>query len=161
MPFYSQTFDFSGLDAIQNDIQSIEDTFADAMLDTSVDIENTYLPKLKEYPPTRAKHPFEFATPKSRRYYFHLVRTGQVRTDGHGYVRNGGYANSWRVDIEQSGNEYTIRVHSTFPASQYVGGNRQVPGHRNTGWVRYEPILDDISDYADRQFYETVRRNFV
>ncbi len=32
--------------------------------------------------PRQAVHPFQFNTAKSRRYYFWLVKTGRVNTDG-------------------------------------------------------------------------------
>ena len=153
---FNATFDFTGVENITNDIKDLPKQFEDAMLATAVDIEQQYIPQLAKYPPNRAKHPFQFATPKSRRYYFYLVNSGQVNTDGYGYVRNGGYAKSWRVDVSNNGNEYTVTVESTFPAAKYVGGNRQVAGHRNTGWQLYEPILAQIDEFASKQFFETV-----
>jgi hypothetical protein len=157
--FYEGTFDFSAIDEINKDIADIGDTFKDAMLDTAIDIEQTYIPQLSAYPATRAKHPFEFTTPKSRRKYFAMIRNGEVRTDDYGYVRNGGYGKSWRVEATENGNEYTIEVFSTFPASKYVGGANQVAGHRNTGWILYAPILAQIDEFANRQFFEVVTDN--
>lgn len=157
---YTATFDFSSVDAITRDIDNLESTFESSMLDTAIDIEQTYIPQLAQYPPNRAKHPFQFATPKSRRYYFHLVNTGQVNTDSYGYVRSGRYGQSWNVDVSQSGNEYIITVENTFPAAIYVGGSRQVGGHANTGWILYQPILDQIDEFASRQFFETISEKF-
>jgi len=159
MTFYNAVFDFSGIEDIQQNITDIGDVFSNAMLNTAIELEQIYIPRLREYPDSRAKHPFQFATAKSRRYYFYLVNNGLVPTDGYGYVRNGGYANSWNVDIDQTGNEYRVTLYSTFPAAKYVGGERQVPGHTNTGWIKYNPILAEAGDFANRQFFEIVSSN--
>jgi len=117
------------------------------------------LEPLKEYPTNRAKHPFAFATPKSRRYYFYLVSTGQIRTDGYGYVRNGGFARSWGHQVEQSGDDYTISIGSSFNAAKWIVGDRQVPGHRNTGWKNVNPYLTqlvrEIDDQVTDEYEET------
>lgn len=161
MTFYNAVFDFSGIESMTQDIDNLNDVFNDAMLDTAIELEQSYIPRLREYPDTRAKHPFQFATAKSRRYYFYLVNNGLVPTDGYGYVRNGGYADSWNVDVSQSGNEFSISLYSTFHAAKYVGGDRQVQGHTNTGWIKYNPILNEASEFANRAFFETVRQSIV
>lgn len=147
--YYEGEFDFTDVVSLQKQIGDTENVFAENFLKVGTQIESDYLPLLRQYPETRAKHPFQFATAKSRRYYFHLVKSGQVNTDGYGYVRSGGYADSWRVDVDQNGTVFSISVYSDFPASQYVGGLKQVLGHRNTGWIRYQPILADISTFMD------------
>ena len=149
-------YDFAGLDDILDDIKQLPDVFEDAMIEVGVEVETRYVPSLALYPATRAVHPFQFATPKSKRKYFALIREGKVRTDSYGYVRNGGYGKSWSVEIEQDGTGVTLSVRTSFPAAIYVGGKRQVPGHRNTGWIQYEPILDEIHSFADLRFYQIV-----
>lgn len=159
MTFYEAIFDYSGIEEINKDIADLQDTFKESMLDTAIEIEQIFIPRLSAYPATRAKHPFQFATPKSRRKYFAMIANGEVRTDGYGYVRNGGYGRSWRVEASENDSEFTIEVFSTFPASIFVGGNRQVQGHKNTGWILYPPILAQIDNFASKRFFETVIDN--
>lgn len=147
--YYTGVFDFTDIVDMQKEIDGLEDKFANNLLKVATQVEDDYLPLLQQYPQQRAKHPFEFATPKSRRYYFYLVNSGQVKTDSYGYVRNGGYARSWNVDLEQNGTTYTLTVSSSFPAAQFVGGLRQVPGHANTGWIKFQPILADIDTFME------------
>lgn len=147
--FYTGTFDFNDIANIKKDIEEQEVKFADNLLKVATQIEDDYLPLLQNEPQQRAVHPFQFASPKSRRKYFAMIANGEVEVDDYGYVRNGGYAKSWIVDLEQNGTEYTLSVYSTFPAAQYVGGLRQVQGHANTGWIQYQPILSDISTFLD------------
>jgi hypothetical protein len=147
--YYEATFDPSDYINPKKEVEGLQDTFSENLLKVATQIEDDYIPLLAQEPTNRAVHPFQFATPKSRRYYFYLVNSGQVQTDDYGYVRTGGYANSWRVDLEVSGTEYTLSVYSTFPASQYVGGLKQVKGHANTGWIQYHPILSDIEVFMN------------
>jgi hypothetical protein len=178
MVFYGADFDFSGVDTITDEIDELPSVFADAMLNTSIVIERQYLPRLQEYPPPRDDRPFRFATPKSRRYYFYLIKSGQVKTDGKHYIRTGGYAKSWVVDVAQNGEVFQIYVGARqqapkggvtignrsftggqflpFKVMEYIGGDLQVPGHKDTGWTLYHPILDEISAYMDRAFFEAV-----
>ena len=152
--FYEATFDLTDIKKIKDDIEQIQDKFGENFLKVGTQIEDDYLPLLQQEPSQRAVHTFVWshdkaANDRARRKYFYLINSGQVNTDGYGYVRNGGYANSWRVEIDQNGTEYSISVFSTFPASKFVGGLRQVPGHEKTGWVKYQPILADIDTFME------------
>lgn len=148
MVFYTGEFDLTDIKRQQQDIEQIEPKFSENLLKVATQIESDYLPLLQQYPQEAVK-PFAFKTPKSRRYYFYLISIGAVNTDGQKYIRTGGYAQSWRVDLDQSGATYTLSVYSDFPAAQFVGGLRQVPGHQNTGWMKYQPILADIGTFMD------------
>lgn len=113
--------------------------------------------------PRQAVHPFQFATAKSRRYYFYLVRSGKVRTDGKRYVRNGGYGKSWQVLSDYSGGVYRVAIVSDFKAARYVGGTlvrnlqqarqSQVAGHSRTGW--------QLSAKVAQKWYEILGVDFL
>lgn len=98
--------------------------------------------RLAPYPgPTH--HPFEFATDRSRRYYF-ASRKGKLP-----YPRTGDLGRAWRVDIDRRRNDGMIAVRNTSPAAIYVIGAFQVAGHRNTGWGKGFPkTLETISNTA-------------
>lgn len=119
------------------------------------------LQALGRYPSRPAIHPFQFATPKSRRYYFVLIREGKINTDGKRYVRTGGYRKSWVVDTIKGKGTYTLSVGNKWRANRFVGGAldfdeskaraRQVAGHRRTGWQISAQV-------ADAKFDEVIAR---
>jgi hypothetical protein len=77
--------------------------------------------------------PFEFATDRSRRFYFARFK-GRIP-----YQRTGVILAGWLVEIPRSGEKSYIVVYNKVPAAQYVYGTpfqRQVPGHARTGWGR-------------------------
>lgn len=157
MAFYEATFDFSAIIDQQQDIKNLPQVFESATLKTAIDVEQTYLPRLQATPPERGSEKFRFATAKSRRKWFAMIANNEVRTDGQHYIRTGGYVQSWRVEFEQVGNEYRIELFNTTPAAKYIGGERQVPGHADTGWIKYHPYLDEVAEFSNRRFYEAVK----
>jgi hypothetical protein len=85
--------------------------------------------------PGRVSKPFEFATDKSRRYYF-ASRKGRLP-----YRRTGRLKRGWQVRIDLRRNEGLISIYNLEPYAVYVYGpgflrtsRRQVPGHKRTGW---------------------------
>lgn len=95
--------------------------------------------------PGPAVYPFQFATDRSRRYYFWRFK-GQIP-----YPRSGAMAAAWMVQTtalngnfltrlvgfvrqQQSGGMIIITISNDDPAFIYVYQPRQVAGHRNTGW---------------------------
>ena len=157
MAFYDATFDFSAIIEQQQDIEALPKVFETAMLKTAIDVEQTYLPRLQATPPERGSEKFRFTTPKSRRKWFQMLKDGEVRTDGKHYIRTGGYVKAWRVEFEQAGNEYRIELFNNTPAAKYIGGERQVPGHSDTGWVKYHPYLDEVAEFSNRRFFNAVK----
>lgn len=141
----------------EGDYKRFRDELADTMLDVGSDVENTFLPRLSEYPKTRAVHPFVWshnpaANARARRKYFWLVNKGLVETDSYGYVRNGGYARSWIFDINITDETLTLTLFNTFPARKWVGGDSQIPGHAKTGWIQYKETIADMLMYTDAEF---------
>ena len=179
MAFYSTVLDFSSVIDQQRDIATLPQVFERAMLDVAVDVEQTYLPRLQAYPPARDDSKFRFATPKSRRKWFAMVAAGEVKTDGKHYIRTGGYAKLWLVELGQEGDTYNIRIGTRdqaqrggttiggktfkggqflpFLVAEFIGGNRQVPGHADTGWVKFHPILNEVGDFTNERFYRMVK----
>lgn len=89
--------------------------------------------------------PFEFATDRSRKFYFANFKPP--------YQRTGELSHSWNVSVGaqygkssfiqrfkgvlsrgSASSDLAIIIANTDPASIWVYGPRQVPGHRNTGW---------------------------
>lgn len=95
---------------------------------------------MMSYPPP-AVYPFQFATDLSRRYYFWAYK-GQIP-----YMRTENLLHSWIVEVnavlQGSGAALSVAVSNTNPVSIYVYEPRQVPGHRNTGWLFNRPALFD------------------
>lgn len=95
-------------------------------------------------------HPFEFATDKSRRWYF----ANKVRSGGKGgeYARTGDLGKAWIVQIDRRSKDSFITIRNTDPAAGFVygsGSQRQVPGHAATGWGRdLDSQLDQLSTDA-------------
>jgi hypothetical protein len=149
-----------GLEALLDANQKLVQEVADDLLPYA----QAFVTKRLGVVPRPAVHPFQFATPKSRRYYFYLVKTGRVPTDGKRYVRSGKLPNGWRVQLLVKGGEFRIGIFNPARAAQYVYGTlvkdvgrarrRQVAGHRNTGWILASPIAREIVDELDAEFRE-------
>lgn len=87
--------------------------------------------------PGEVVHPFEFATAKSRRWYFaNRVQRGSKQGR---YQRSGDLAQEWVVEVDRRRNEGFMSVRNTDPAAIYIFGARQVPGHARTGWGKNFP----------------------
>lgn len=98
--------------------------------------------------PGPAVHPFAFATPKSRRWYFWAVSQGIIPTDGNGYLRSGETARSWFFTINPLAKGASIGVGNAKEHATFVYGPRQVPGHRVTGWVEADTVIGELSEMA-------------
>lgn len=126
-------------------------------------LEQPLLTDLRTYPGS-VVHPFQFATEKSRRWYFAAIASGIIRTSGGRYQRTGGLADSWQVDYLLNENGFIIRVKSDYKGTKYVVGsfdrsrNYQVPGHKNTGWRLVLPVVDRWLDIAKKDFEDTASR---
>ena len=134
------------------------------------DVVSIYEPQIKRIlaqEPPPAKHPFQFATAKSRRWYFAAVRGKipgvTINTDGTRYVRTGGLSAAWDVRVDEDRRGVTIVVDNPTRAAVYVGGSmsltnpsraarRQVPGHRNTGWPLWVSVLNPLMESVQTEF---------
>lgn len=154
--------DFSALDDINTIVENTDALLIDIANEVQQRNNDTVLRVMAEYP-SQAKHPFEFATPKSRRYYFWLIKQGKINTDGTRYIRNGKLGKSWSFEVKTNKRGVAMVIQTSAKMARYVGGTMaiskpslarqaQVAGHRNTGWQpfvdRLNPLLDSIQgDY--------------
>lgn len=96
--------------------------------------------------PGPVARPFEFATAKSRRYYF--------ATHEGAYQRTGG-VRKWRVILKAfSGQTVELTFENPSPVAQWVYGPRQVPGHKRTGWPQADPLIAEESERVIRDCAE-------
>lgn len=98
--------------------------------------------------PRPAVHPFGFATPKSRRWYFYAVRAGLIPTDGKRYRRRGVISRAWKITVKPTVEGGEAVLENNQAAAQYVYGPRQVPGHAITGW----PNVETLQEKYQKQF---------
>lgn len=144
-------------DGRQSDVlRAFIEAYPDLALETAQDAFNRQikpglLDELRHYPGP-VQYPFEFATAKSRRYYFWKFKERIP------YQRSGGYGDGWQVVITVSDNAVVMSVRNSYPAAKWIGGKRQVPGHRKTGWPLYgetidfwrEPAIEVVVEALDR-----------
>jgi len=92
--------------------------------------------------PGPTKHPFAFATPKSRRWFFANVPAP--------YMRTRFLAESWDVNLYLEDDDgFSIQMDNDAPYAQYVYGPRQVPGHRVTGWHELTDTYQKVAGYTE------------
>lgn len=84
--------------------------------------------------PSPVSSPFQFGTEKSRRYWFFLIDTGQVETDGNHYIRSGDIETSFKVEAAGNVTESLFRIFNAHPKAKYLFGPWLVAGHDATGW---------------------------
>lgn len=125
---YDVSVPYDVLDAVEELPRRAEATFGN-LLDTQVKqpLQNTVTDLFGQYPGP-AVHPFQFATAKSRRWFFANI--------GH-YTRKGKPPLGWTVniDLRRTGSELIIFNQWTNSIFVYGGvTQRQVPGHARTGW---------------------------
>ena len=164
------TTDFSGLDSINAFVQNSEQVLLDVANEVQQHNESTVLRVMGEYP-NNARHPFKFATEKSRRYYFWLIKQGSVTTDGSRYIRSGRLGKSWSFEVKTNRQGVALVVATSAKMARYVGGTMaiskpslarrsQVAGHRNTGWQawvdRLNPLLDSIQGDFEAKYAQRV-----
>lgn len=98
--------------------------------------------------PGPVSRPFEFATDKSRRWYFANRKAPYRRT---GQIERG-----WQARLDRRLTEGQLTIINIYPAAGYVYGPgnpsasyRQVPGHRRTGWGRgFDALFRQLEAYA-------------
>lgn len=84
--------------------------------------------------PGPVSSPFEFGTPRSQRYWFVLVSTGQVETDGEHYTRSGDIERAFKVEATGDASGSLFKVFNSHPKARFVTSPWAVAGHKNTGW---------------------------
>lgn len=125
---YDLSVPYDVLDAIEDLPRRSEAAFVNSLDSTVKRPLNATVESLFGQYPGPAVHPFEFATAKSRRWFFANI--------GH-YVRKGKPPLGWTVQIDMRRTGSELIIYNEWPASIYVYGGvtqRQVPGHKRTGW---------------------------
>lgn len=121
-------------------------------------VEPQWLSEAQYYPPP-AKLPFQFATEKSRNFYFWKFVKG--RGPGR-YVRTGKLKESFFFRLIQNDHAVTFLLGSDSTVAKWVVDSfdkrrrYQVPGHRKTGWL---PIADTANfwlEVAEEEFMKQV-----
>lgn len=106
--------------------------------------------------PGPVSKPFEFATPKSRAYYFWKFK-GKIP-----YQRTGGLGQSWFVTADNRKNDGFIIFGNSSTIAAFVFGpgfaitrQQQVPGHRNTGWGQdFERKVIEVSERTNQMLID-------
>lgn len=88
-------------------------------------------------PPRKPGQKFRFGSEKSRRWFWWRVRLGHIKVP---YKRNFGLLDATDVlpiDVTASGFTLAVVVDKQkAPGAEFVVGERQVPGHADTGWPK-------------------------
>lgn len=126
------------------------------------EIQPILLYELQHYPGP-AKHPFEFATKKSRQWYFWAIKEKKIPTDGKRYIRQYKFRDSWEIDLEKVGAaEWQLVVKNSYSATKYIVGtfdkrrDYRVPGHINTGWL----LVRETVKFWQNAFIEEFTKRF-
>lgn len=98
--------------------------------------------------PGAVKRPIEWETQKQMRAFFATDGFGR----GIGTPRSGALTQGWRVDID-FGRDMEISTYNTRDYAQYVVGDKQQKFHRNTGWMKARPIMDEENE----RFIDVIR----
>lgn len=148
--------------AALDNLEAFLDAYPELALETLRDGFNAHIkPDLLHelrYYPGEVVHPFQFATPKSRRWYFFAVHTGLIKTDGRAYIRTGQFAQGWDTDVTIGDGSIVMSVTQTLRATRFITGNRQVPGHRRTGWQLHAPTIAFWREAAQEQAVEDLNK---
>lgn len=148
------TVDTDALEAIQEQARKTPALMKKFFELRAKPVTRRFLDELKDEP-RPAVHPFVFATPRSRRWYFYALREGLIPTDGRRYKRSGLTIKAWRVIVKPTTGGGELVLENDQPHAQYVYGPRTVPGHLITGWPQVEPLQEKYSEQLTEVAIET------
>lgn len=80
------------------------------------------------------------ANERARRYYFGVILKGKKKGRGR-YKRTGRILAGFEVKVNVTDEGGLLAVTNDEPGADYVMGDRQIYGHKRTGW----PIIDEIA----------------
>jgi len=155
-------------DPVQDDIENLKD--APSIIQAAGQsvhnrIGDEYLSELRTYP-SKAKLPFDFASEKSKNWYFAAIN-GKIPgvvipTDGKRYRRTGGFADSIYFEGRDFDNGFEFAAGSTWDKAEYVAGrNQQVPGHSNTGWPKLANMIDRQFETLDEEMQTELKDEYI
>lgn len=149
---FSASVNTNRIDKLVKEITALPKSIAQDVLDVASEYEKAVQRELGTVP-NPAKHPFAFATEKSKRYYFWAIKQGLISTNGSRYVRRGKAPYGWRIDVDEvSQGNSVIRISNTWDKSKFVYGtlsptrpDTRVQGHRKTGWELAFPKAEGLA----------------
>lgn len=103
--------------------------------------------ELDFYPPPRSSGvPFEFATEKSRRWFWWAVSKGKIKVP---YERTNRLKQATELQVlKAEPGRFVIAVTVDVTKARYANyviGTRQVPGHQTTGWNQLYTSVKDAT----------------
>lgn len=150
-------------DDVFQELYALYDRFAprkvkNAMRKKGLDIRRRMLAELTQEP-AQPTHPFiwsfdEAAQDRARRWWFAAIARGEVRTDGHRYIRSGMLVFNWEVVVNDTPNSISWSVENNAPGVDYVQGSKQVPSHAMSGWPNADDIIDKYQVIATDEFID-------
>ena len=94
--------------------------------------------------PGAPRYPLRWKSDKQRRYVM-----AKLRREGNlPYKRTGQLAASWFVWSEGSADSGMVGVENGSPVGRWVYTDDQQPFHKDTGWPRMEPVVDEYGGRA-------------
>ncbi len=100
--------------------------------------------ELMEQGPSPVSSPFAFGTPKSRDYYFWMIRNNPDLTDGRHWLRDGTIEHGFDVQISDRLRMSLILIRDIQPKARYVLGPWAVAGHIATGWPAQVEVVRQL-----------------
>lgn len=95
--------------------------------------------------------PFAFGTPRSRIFYFWLVRNNPELSDGNHWIRTMRLESGFRFEASDRLRAIQVRGRNVEDKAQFVFGPWQVAGHHNTGWdLRVEEVREMLQEEMRR-----------
>lgn len=140
--------DFKRIDGLIDFAQHYPNRVATVVQTTFNEKSPELLTLLQASPQRRAVHPFVWSlnpvrNERGRRGFWARVRSGEIKTDGYGYLRTGGLAAAYAVDVTVVDNEVLTFIRNKANRSyRYTKGAWQIPGHVATGWQKDKPVID-------------------
>lgn len=95
-----------------------------------------FLSSLRKTPKRRYWTKDDWSSDAQRRAFF-------AKTGGAPYVRTGKLQKAEQIRIEENGNTVLFGSSNPTPYDKWVKGDRQVRGHKRTGWNRRTDIYTD------------------
>jgi hypothetical protein len=89
------------------------------------------------------------ANDRARKWYFRQLALGKIPTDGQRYQRTGAMLDAFEITTLFSNNAIGLEVVNSAPGVDYVMGERQIYGHKQTGWPKFEVIDEQFSDHLN------------
>lgn len=161
------------LDALNANIDNFDALMREAMDNAAQVVGDSAIETLQETPGP-SKHPFvwsnnDVANKRAAAWYFAAIARGEIDTDGTRYRRTGTLAKAWQYRVSNVSGGLSFVIENTASrgrksVAKYVyggfgpNGYTQIPGHRRTGWIQANPVVQAAQDEFLRELGEQVPR---